>query len=60
MNIVDRYLLRNGFNLDGSKMKKKEAKKENKKNLKTEFLLSSKNDQPRLRFKKEAMEDRIR
>jgi hypothetical protein len=58
MNEVDRYLIRNGFNLDGSKMKKKEAGKENKKNLKTESLLATKENVHRLKYKREAIEDR--
>ena len=58
MNEVDRYLIRNGFNLDGSKRKKKEGSKSNQKNLKTESLLASKEDVLRLKYKRERIEDR--
>ena len=58
MNKVDKYLLRNGFNLDGSKMKKKEGSKGNKRNLNIESLLASKEDVIRLKYKRWAIEDR--
>ena len=58
MNEVDRFLIRNGFNLDGSKIKKNQASKQNKNNLKTERLLASKGDIQRLKYKKWKIEDR--
>ena len=58
MNEVDRYLIKHGFNLDGTKRKKKEGRKDNNKNLKTESLLATKKDVLRLKLKRESIEDR--
>ena len=60
MNEVDRYLISKGWNLDGSRIKKGQSKKQNSKNIRTEFLLASKKEMYLVKKKKEMREDRKR
>lgn len=55
MTAADRYLLRNGFNLDGSKAKKKQTRK---RQLSTQILIADKKNIKWLREAKIALDNK--
>lgn len=61
MNAADRFLLKKGFNLDGTKMNKNQLKnrfKASKKQVGLEILIAGKKEMRQLKYKRQTIIDK--